>query len=101
MKKIYAVTTIELSKTYQGHKDRRLVAWYSNLEKAIECVKNNWGDIYEGSYEWAVIEETDEGLYPHIFTEHWFRWKGTHKTGCYKKARKPYRTKGICNWGIG
>lgn len=43
--------------------DSRIVGFYENLEDAVSAVTENWGDIHEYYYEYAIIEKVEEGLY--------------------------------------
>lgn len=42
----------------------RTVGWYKDLSIAEKVVESNACDINEGYYDWALIEEVPEGLYP-------------------------------------
>ena len=39
------------------------MGWYEDKETAIEAVKENARDINETVYDYAVVEEIEEGLY--------------------------------------
>lgn len=84
-----------------NQQDSRTPGYFFKLEDAIECVEENWGDIYEGSYKHAVIETVGQGMYPHIREEIWFEWQGTWDEGGYKRIDKPKSTKCTVNWGLG
>jgi hypothetical protein len=61
-KSIFTVTT--LKEIRETPNRIRTVAWFTTLEDAIKCIKENWGDIYEsGHYPYALVEEVPEGLY--------------------------------------
>ena len=50
------------------------VGFYRNKNTAFSAVKENWGDIHETCYDFAIIEEVEEGLYP-CSTVRWiFHW---------------------------
>ena len=46
------------------YKSSRSVAWFPTFEQADKNVRANACDIYEFSYDYAVIEETPPGYYP-------------------------------------
>jgi len=94
MKPIYIVTVM---RGLNVEADGRTVGWYATLDKAKGTVLNNYCDIHETIYEYAVIEETPVGLYPDIQVEVWFQWKN----GKYVEIPKPEEVKDLCNWGIG
>lgn len=101
METIFAITTVDLRPLppYGGKRnlDPRCVGYFHTLEDAVKIVENNYGDIHEYSFDYAVIEEFGEGLYPHPESEHWFLFdKGERK---YKPCDKP--EKNVINYGIG
>lgn len=66
--KIYLITTFEkvpIGKPDFDFGDTRTVGWFMDLTTAERAVESNAGDIYEGCYKWAMIEEVLEGLYPY------------------------------------
>jgi len=77
----------------------RCCGYYTSLEKAKECVENDWGGFSEaGYYDYIVIEKVVEGLYnawnapdPVLDKQHqwWYtydgsRWITTDSPECYK-----------------
>jgi hypothetical protein len=59
--------------------DSATVGWFKNLDDAREAIENNYGDMHECSYNYAVIEPTDEGLYGFcgaLEDQIWFYWNG-------------------------
>jgi hypothetical protein len=105
---IFVVTTLYVAEKWLREKERRFlaptnqrtVAFFFNKEDAIKCVTQNWGDIYEcGSYNLALIEETWQGLYPHIEKEIWFKWD--KKKNGYFEIKKPSVFKNVISFGIG
>jgi hypothetical protein len=62
--KIYFVTTLE--DLYDSYSFKRTVGYYCNIEDAKYVVENNVCDINETCYDYAVIEEIEEGMYPRV-----------------------------------
>jgi hypothetical protein len=116
LKHIYVVTTIRFGYKYadrERHEDgyyhsyekrmspdqkkyltivrSRTWGWYERFEDAAKCVENNWGDIYEREYNYALIEKVAEGVLMGVDLpeEHWFQWEGDCDTGGYKPYNKP------------
>ncbi len=53
----------------------RTPAFFEAREKAERCIIENWGDIWETIYNYAVIVEIEEfGLYPDAKEIQWFEW---------------------------
>lgn len=103
MDKIYTITTLDrLVKTEFGFPDfgnTRTVGWVGNLEIAKEIVVNNYGDIWEYSYDYAVIEEVEEGLYP-LCKDRWF-YQYNEELKQYVPIQEPDWMKMYVNLGIG
>lgn len=102
MNVIYTITTCtKLEKDELGWPnlgDSRIVGWYSSLPEAELCVKENWGDIWETCYEYAIIEYVQEGLYP--ITQRWY-YKWNPSTWKYEPIDEPNCIKHITNISIG
>lgn len=79
-----------------GFGDIRTVGWYKDLSVAEKTVESNAGDIYEGCYEWAIIEEVPEGLYPYSATNVRKLYSFNSKTGKYEQASEELTT--IVSW---
>lgn len=103
IKAIYTVTAIR--KDSWAVDDSRCFGWYSDYDTAEECVINNKTDIWEGYYNYAVIEKSYEGLYGTSYSlgeEHgqvWFEFN--EETGKYDKIEKPEWAEHRFGWGIG
>ncbi len=79
---MYFVTTIKnVSKDFINYDNIRTVGFYSKFEDAEYTVLNNACDINEGMYDYAIIEELDEGLYP--FSQKSFLYKFDYRIGKY------------------
>jgi hypothetical protein len=97
---MHTVTTLHF-KEQQFGTSPRTVAWYPNLEDALQCVMENQGDIYETTYTHAVIETLAPGLYPRVIIEHWFVWQGDFASGGYRPCAKPESLAGVSSFAIG
>lgn len=78
--------------------DRKTFGYYSTIEKSLEAVKINRGNMHECLFNFLVIEEIKEGVHPMVDSEYWFVWK-------YDKweqlCDKPSQFNGIYNWALG
>ena len=105
--RIFTVTTIHIDLNadkwqVEPVSRSRCVGWFGDIESARRVILTNSADIYEqGYYNHAVIEELDEGLYPHPVSETWFCWRDEG----YKQIEKPPHLIGppatYVNFGIG
>lgn len=97
MKNIFTITTMRNS---SPPTHCRCVGWSPNLEDAKNIILSNYGDIYEDSETYAVIEETEPYLYPHTPNLWWFKWCKEDEE--YKELdKRPEEFNCICNFGIG
>ena len=82
----------------------RCVGYFFDIEKARQCIEENWGDIYEnGHYNMAVIETVRPGIYAYPRPEVWFTWMKRSQTdqGYKLIAEKPEGLKNVVGFGIG
>lgn len=100
---IYTITVCEKchlnSLGWPDFGDLRVVGWYSSYEKAELAVKENWADIFEYSYEYAFIEQIEEGLYPNVPSRWFFKWNEDTKQ--YEHIQEPEGFKHFANFSIG
>ena len=71
-----------------------LVGIYKTLEKAKQCVEEDWPHFDEcGYYNYIVIEGLEEGCYPGMGdNEYWYhhdydnqKWRRCEKPNCFKQ----------------
>lgn len=94
---IYTVTTLHFYDPQYGSSPRT-VGWFQDLETALSCVRENWGDIRETTYDYAVVERVTPGLYTmDDRDERWFHWE----EGSYQECKKPKRLTGVCFFSMG
>jgi hypothetical protein len=77
----------------------RNVALVTDETEAIDIVHCNYGDIYEFSYDYALIEKLQPGLYPAVLKEMWFQWDKQKKRYC--SCEKPKEFLHMVNFTIG
>ncbi len=79
--KIYTITMFEDLSTKEGcfTKASRCVGFYEDFYKAEKSVINNDMDIMECLYEYAIIEEINEGLYPYSSPRRVYRFNDGNK----------------------
>ncbi len=93
---IFTITTMRMD----GHAGRT-PGWFTSWREADQCVRENWGDIFEFYYHYVVIEHVPPGLYalPNggLRAEWWYKWD----TKAYEPITKPDKFKRNTSWGIG
>ena len=77
----------------------RTFGYYSNLAMCIQALNENWADMNERYYTYAVIEEISEGIHSHAKQIAWFRWD-EEKEGFYE-TEKPEWSNGWCGFALG
>lgn len=77
----------------------RLVGFFTTLNRAKVSVEHNCGDIWEGCYDYAIIEKVEEGLYGTTH-ERWF-YKYNKAADGYVRIEEPEGFKHFCGFGIG
>ena len=92
--------------TYKGevetvlpNRGQRCFGYFQTFEEAEEAVLNNYCDIWETIYEYAVIEKVRDGIHQYDFNPTWYKWNLEKE--CYEKTEKPDFADGYAGWGIG
>ena len=102
MSKIFVVTMlteIDYLKGGNGY-DHRTVGWFGSLKEAENDLKVNCGDVHEGNFDYAVIEEVTSGFYSGAYAiKHWYEW--VNELGGFKNIKEPAQWFGITAIGIG
>lgn len=93
---LYGPRTGELLGTFLN--DSRCVGYFDTENEAVQCVIENWNDIWEYSYSYAIVEPQGPGLYPHdgMGNERFFWWNDG-----YMEINRPHWAESVCNWSIG
>ena len=79
--------------------DMRTFGYFDNLETSKQALNENWCDMHEGLYEFAVIENIGQGIHPHAKEIAWFRWDD-EKQGFFE-IEKPECTRNYSNYALG
>lgn len=79
----------------------RVWGFYTERDTAVRALRENWTDMHEGLYAYAVIEGYDEGIcHPHDPKEsQWFKWDEQHEG--YSEIKRPESVMGFGSWAIG
>ena len=87
---IYAITCmtrLEMDKGLPYFGTTTFVGYYPDLESAQIAVEDNWCDIAERCYNYAVIEAIEPGLYPYR-KKRWF-YKHNWDIDKYESIEEP------------
>ena len=97
-KPIYTVMTFS-SFDKLGTKNSRVVGFYHNFEDADESVKTNSCDINEYSYDYALVEKVNPGLYPKTIVMQYYKFN--YNKRIYEPIAVLEELNMICNFTIG
>jgi hypothetical protein len=93
--KIYTImtcTTIEEDKVYKGFPnlgDTRIIGFYIDKDLAIKAVEENWANMNEFCFNYAIIEEVQEGLFQPSISENRMIFKFDYGNNVYKQIEEP------------
>ena len=99
---VYFVTGITYEgkeKTISPNREQRCFGYFQTFGEAEEAVLNNYCDIWETIYEYAVIEKVRDGIHQIDLEPIWYKWNLEKE--CYEKTEKPTFASGYVCWGIG
>lgn len=77
---MWFVTTVEKMEPYDDdptwadYGETRCWAFYSDKKKATQSLHENWTDMRENFWNYAVIEEYEEGICNDTGNRQWFKW---------------------------
>ena len=109
MKVIYTVTVFQKidreplvnnpSKYFPSFGERRCVGWFDNFDEANNAVENNFSNIHEDMYNYAIIEKMESGLLMPDLDRTVYKWdKNTEK---FVRIDTPIELSKSSNFGIG
>lgn len=93
---MYFVTVFKVDETDDMLDCLRVIGYFHKLKDAKNAIKHNAGDIHEDSYNYAVIEDIEEGIYP-VADKIQFYWFNGKK---YEEAEPPYCADTITNFAL-
>lgn len=84
---MFFIGVMHIDEKKPGLPSVRCVGYYKKKEDAIYAVENNVCDIFEMTYNYAVIEIIEEGLYEIDVDPLFFKYNFKKKK--YEKCKKP------------
>lgn len=79
--------------------DIRTVGYFNSYKDAVKRLHDNTCDLYEYTYNYAVIEEVGPGLYPNVTSRQLFKYDKDKDR--YFEIPEPDEIKHLCNFSIG
>ncbi len=78
----------------------RTWGFYSERETAVQALHENWTDMWETCYDYAVIEKYAEGISHYEFdSRKWFKFDWEREG--YFEIEEPECVKHLCSFAIG
>lgn len=77
----------------------RTFGYYEDYETCKQALNENWCDMFEFLYTWAVVEKIGPGIHAHAEEIGWFKWDD-EKEGFFE-IEKPKCTESYCNHALG
>lgn len=79
----------------------RTWGFYTERDIAIRALHENWTDMREGVYDYAVVEGFDEGIsHGHDSSaSQWFKWDSLYEG--YREIDRPEVVNGFGSWAFG
>lgn len=77
--------------------NHRCVGFYHNYYEAENAVMENFNDIHEDNFEYAIIETVEPGVKLKDINRTLFKWDGSN----YSEVDIPDLLKKLSNFGIG
>lgn len=79
---------------------RRTWGYYAERDTAVQALHENWTDMMEHYYEYAVIEQYEEGISGYVFgSRKWFKWDD--ERGGYFEIDEPDTVGNVCSFALG
>lgn len=79
---------------------QRTWGFYSDRETAVKALHENWTDMYEYCYNYAVLEKFEEGISHYVFdSRQWFKFD--HEREGYFEIEEPECVKHLGSFAIG
>lgn len=80
---------------------QRTFGYYTNRDDAIQAMHENWCDMFECLYTYAVVEAMREGIHCDVDEEIWFQWDDESK-GFFEIPKPEAVIKScFCNFALG
>ena len=102
---MWFITAVEKMEPYPESKyftntgKTRCWGFYFDKEDAVHVVRENVADIQEYFYDYAVIEEYEEGISNYTGNRQWFKWNEDRQG--YFEISEPENMEYICCFALG
>jgi hypothetical protein len=79
---------------------QRTWGFYSDRETAVKALHENWTDMYEYCYNYALIEKFEEGISHYVLdSRQWFKFD--HEREGYFEIEEPECVKHLGSFALG
>lgn len=84
---------------YADFGDIRCIGYYKDLSRAYKVLRNNLTNIWEGCYNYAVIEKIEEGISGSVVYRQFFYYNNL--IDGYEELEEPNCVNCLTNLGLG
>lgn len=97
--KYYFITVFNRFDDKYGIAGARTWGFYTNYGEADLALGTNRTDLWEYTYDYALLEEYVEGISGYNFWRQWYKYN--IERGFYEKIEEPECVKHFCSFAIG
>lgn len=81
------------------HGDKRTWGYYKDKDTAVQALHENWTDMWEYTYDVALLEKFESGICPECEERQWFKFDRAR--GGYFEMEEPEFIKCVVNFALG
>ena len=96
---MYFITCFCVDESKNECTDSRTFGYFADYNECQTALRENWCDMHEFYYTYAVVEKISEGIHSHAKQIAWFCWDEERK-GFYERE-KPEWAEGWYNFALG
>lgn len=78
----------------------RTFGFFNSLNKALNAIENNTGNMNESFYDYLILEYIKSGIHPTVLTTRWFVWNYNKRKWISTKIL-PTELQGTTNFALG
>lgn len=78
---------------------QRTWGYYTDKETAVQALHENWTNMWEYTYDVALLEKLGPGIVPDCEERQWFKYD--EKRGGYFEMEEPEYMKCVVNFALG
>ena len=97
---MYFITCFDSTSEFGCPDDSRTFGFFSDTATCKTALNENWCDMRECCYDYAVVERIEEGIHPRAEEICWYKWNNELQ-GFYEITKRPKWAESWCNFALG